>query len=212
MTNGYFSKIYSQSFSEMAQPIYLKNAKGWMLKKNIPNSKFSDLIGCYPYLCCQNWEYLAKDLNDLNLSDIVSMSFVTDPFAKFNDEAMCSSFDFVKPFKNHFIVNLTSYSKDLITKHHKREVHRSSNKGVEIELCQKPISHLSEWNKLYNDLIIKHNIKGLSKFSPESFRTQLSTPGSFMFRAYRGNQTLGYSLWYVENEVAYFHLTANDKT
>lgn len=212
MNDGYFSKTYINSFSDSALPIYLKNSNGWVLKKNIPNSKFSDLTGCYPYLCCQNWEYLAKDLNGLNLTDIVSMSFVTDPFAKFNDEALCSSFDFVKPFKNHIAVNLSNYSLDQITKHHRKEIKRSLNKGVKVELCKDPISYLHEWNQFYKELIKKHKITNNSNFSLNSFSHQLKTPGLFMFRAYKNDETIGFSLWYANNNTVNYHLSASNHT
>ena len=57
-------------------------------------------------------------------------------------------------------------------------------------------------------LIQRHQISGIRAFSRDSFAKQLQIPGIVSFRAIRHQQTVGMILWYVQNEVAYYHLGA----
>src|SRR5262249_25176373 len=91
--------------------------------------------------------------------------------------------------------------------HHLRNA-RKALKEIEVERCVEPSAHLDDWVALYDELIRKHGIRGLSAFSRESFARQLRVPGLVAFRAFRDDETLGMLLWYAQGNRAYYHLGA----
>jgi hypothetical protein len=79
---------------------------------------------------------------------------------------------------------------------------------VTVEICPEPLQVLDEWCALYDHLIERHHIQGLTRFSREVFATQLTIPGLVVFRARVNGETAGMLLWYLHNEVGYYHLGA----
>jgi hypothetical protein len=64
------------------------------------------------------------------------------------------------------------------------------------------------WCNLYAHLSERHGIRGIATFSRESFAAQMRVPGLVAFQALTGGETAGMTLWYVQEEVAYYHLGA----
>jgi hypothetical protein len=62
--------------------------------------------------------------------------------------------------------------------------------------------------ELYANLVERHNIKGITSFSRSSFAKQLTVPGVVAFRAVCNRATVGMLLWYVYDQVGYYHLGA----
>ncbi len=77
-----------------------------------------------------------------------------------------------------------------------------------VERCAEPVALLDAWTALYDNLSARHGITGLTAFSRESFAAQLSVPGLVALRAVEGDATVGMLLWYVQGDVAYYHLGA----
>jgi hypothetical protein len=67
---------------------------------------------------------------------------------------------------------------------------------------------LTEWQRLYDNLVARHGINGISRFSPVSFERQAVVPGFTAFSAFDGDKTCGMTLWYVQGDVVYYHLGA----
>jgi hypothetical protein len=206
MTTGYLHPQYAESLSEFGTPYRLARCGGWVLKRRIPETSDYDAMGCYPLFACQNWRQLHRDLDEIE-GGLVSVALVTDPFGGYDEAYLRRCFnDAVIPFKEHFVVDLNR-PVNISSSSHQRYARRSLRE-VEIELCPEPQQHLDEWADLYSNLIKRHNIRGLAAFSRTSFAGQLKVPGLLMFRARHGPTTVGMSLWYVQGEVAYYHLAA----
>jgi hypothetical protein len=205
--DGYLNHIYAESLAEYGKPYLLQQSRGWILIRDIPGTSFSDAMSIYPLFMCEDWTKLNLDLNVFPDS-IVSFTAVIDPFGNFNEELLQHSFpDLVMPFKTHFIIDLENYQKSKRTMHHKQKVKIAKQK-VSVELCTEPKLYLDDWNNLYSTLILRHNIQGIRSFSQKSFEYQLDVPGIKMFRAIHNGQTVGMTIWYVINSVAYSHLSA----
>jgi len=206
-TFGYLHPSYPQSLIDFGEPIELPASKGWILKRHIPGTSLFDGMGCYPVFMCENWSLLEKDLESVG-SQLVSVALVTDPFGHYTQQELSQCFkDVARPYKEHFVVDLQRRPEEFVSRHHQR----NSKKALEIvriEICREPIKILDEWDTLYRNLIERHNIKGLTRFSRESFAKQLSVPGITAFRAMYENQTVGILLWYITDETAYYHLGA----
>jgi len=204
---GYLNHLYPLSLIEFGKPLELPASKGWILKRPIQGTSEFDGTGCYPIFVCKDWDSLEEDLDWVG-SQLISLSLVTDPFGRYNQHDLMKCFkDVARPYKEHFVVDLQQHPEDFVSAHHQRNAHKAL-KVVEVDICTMPIKYLDEWVSLYNNLIERHNITGITKFSADAFAKQLGVPGIVAFRASFNDKTVGMLLWYVQGNVGYYHLGA----
>ncbi len=207
MNTGYYHRAYAESFENHGVIVPLKQAGGWLLERPIPGTELRDVMWCYPLLCCSRWSNLGDDLDQLG-SERVAVYAVTDPFGDFSSSELQAWFpDVFKPFKEHFVVELSVPFDQRLSPHHRRNVRKASN-AVKVDRCKNPSSLLDDWMALYANLIHRHRIRGITAFSRRAFRRQLRVPGLCAYRALVDKHTVGALLWYVSNSVAYYHLGA----
>jgi hypothetical protein len=164
-------------------------------------------MGCYPLFSCFKWNALHIDLEILK-NEYITLSAVTDPFGDYNRDYLNKCFkDIVRPFKEHFIISLNEFNTKNVSNNHKRNS-RKALKIIEVEKIESPIEFINEWIKLYDNLIKKHNITGIPTFSRISFMKQMMVPGIIGFRALHKHNTVGMTLWIIQNDIAYYHLGA----
>jgi hypothetical protein len=150
---------------------------------------------------------LHVDLETLQ-EELVSLAIVTDPFGNYDLESLRRCFpDRVVPFKEHMVTDLSSSPESFVAAHHQRNA-RKALACLNIELCDDAPVFAEEWTKLYESLVKRHRIKGLTTFSASSFLGQLAVPGMKLFRATYDGQTVGMTLWYAGRSRAYYHLGA----
>jgi len=204
---GYASSMYAEALGEFGHPFPLLYSGGWLLKRNTPILSYKDAMWTYPLFCCQDWNQLHVDLDELKGS-LVSVSVVTDPFGNYNKGLLENCFhDVVIPFKEHFVIDLKENPERYVEPHHRRNA-RKALQLLSVERCENAANCLDEWISLYDTLIDRHSIKGIVAFSRQSFAAQLNVPGIVVFRAVYDGKTIGMLLWYVQNEIAYYHLGA----
>ncbi len=205
--NGYRSPLYVESLAEFGTPLHLPQSDAWVLKRPIPETAEHDAIGCYPLFNCGNWQALGADLDDLK-ADAIAVSAVVDPFAQVDAGNLGELFvDVCRPYKQHAVVDFDGDWRNAICQHHRRNI-RFAARHVEIERSLEPAKWLEHWSELYDNLVARHQIQGIARFSRTAFRRQLNVPGIVAFRAAVGTQTVGMLLWYVADSVAYYHLGA----
>ena len=204
---GYLHAAYSQSLSQFGSPRFLKASGAWILERPIPDSAYSDAMGCYPLFACRDWSDLHIDLENIGRS-IVSLSLVTDPFGEYEPAYLSRCFpEVTAPFKEHFVVDLSRPVEEFVSSHHRRNADKALAE-VSVERCLDPKNSLNEWTALYRTLVERHGITGIAAFSRESFARQLSVPGMVAFRAVREDATVGMVLWYEQGNRVYYHLGA----
>jgi hypothetical protein len=204
---GYTHPTYAASFGEYGSPLELRHSGGWLIRREIPGGNGSDAMGCYPLFSCRNWLGLEKDLNALDES-VVSVAAVLDPYGDYDPEVLRACFpDCLVAFKNHFIVDLDCEWQRYLPENHQRNARRAL-RSVHVEICDRPELFLDEWVALYGDLIRRHQIQGIRTFSRRCFAQQFQVPEMRMFRARAGGSAVGMLLWYVQGEIAYYHLGA----
>jgi len=203
---GYANPRYALSLKEFGEPRELKRCGGWILIRQIPGTGHRDATGCYPLFSCKDWGQLHEDLRELE-SEVVSLVLVTDPFCGVQSAYLKRCFDIVRPFKTHYITDLSRPLEDLVDKRHQQKV-RKSLKQMEVEVCLEPVKYLDDWLKLYSHLIKRHNIKGIGAFSPKSFEAQLQLPGMIMAIGRKDGEAVGAELTLVDGDKAYGHLAA----
>jgi GNAT acetyltransferase-like protein len=203
---GYADSAYARALAEFGTPLALPRAGGWLLERETPDSADRDAMGCYPLFACADWTGLDGDLEALG-ERLVSVALVADPFGEYDPADLGRTFrDVCVPFKEHFVVDLR-HPGPIVSNHHRRNATLAS-RLVQVELSPAPADHLEAWTSLYATLIERHGITGVSAFSRASFERQLAVPGIVAFRAVREGATVGMLLWYVDRNVAYYHLGA----
>jgi hypothetical protein len=206
MINGYHHPDYACSLAEFGEPFKIKNCEGWILKRFIPGFQYQDAMSCYPLFSCRDWSKLCLDLEEI-ANDLVTLTMVIDPFADADYRHLKNCFDIIRPFKSHYIVNLSKNWEDKIDRRHKQKIKKALNE-IEIEVCHEPIRYIDEWAFLYDNLIQRHKIDGIRAFSKECFRKQLSIPGMFLIIGKLHKEIIGGNLVLMRDKVAYDHLAA----
>ncbi len=206
---GYAHPAYAQSLAAFGEPFALDRSRGWLLRRPIPGAGAADAMGCYPLFSCPHWEGLSADLQAMeDRSDLVSVTLVVHPFHPLSAADLAEAFpDACRPFKAHHIVSLAEYSEASVDRHHRRNA-RWAGRCVAVERVSDPEECLETWVSLYDNLIHRHDIRGIARFSRDSFAQQFAVPGLTVFRAVRHGQTVGMALWYREGADAFYHLAA----
>src|SRR5258705_4435214 len=123
--SGYMHPAYAESLSEIGPPRLLPRCGGWILERQIPPSPHLDAMGCYPLFACPDWNRLHDDLESLENS-LVSVALVTDPFGDYDPDYLRECFpDVAKPFKEHFVVDLSRAPTTFVHSHHQRNVRKA---------------------------------------------------------------------------------------
>ncbi len=202
---GYGHPAYAASLSDFGTPRLLPLSAGWILERSIDGFSYHDAMGCYPLFVCGDWTQLEADLDQVE--GLVCLSLVTDPFGKYDIGNLQRCFpDLVRPFKQHFVIDLSRPPETFVDSHHRRNARKAFSK-LAVEKCN-PAAILDDWIDLYRTLVERHHITGLAAFSRESFAKQLAVPGIVAFRAVSDDTTVGMLLWYEQGNRAYYHLGA----
>jgi hypothetical protein len=203
---AYLHPRYARSLSAFGEPLKLPRCDGWLLRRDIPGADAADAAGCYPLFACRDWSRLGEDVDALE--GVVSVVLVTDPFGRFAREELEPHFDEVRPFKSHFVVDLTEPVERVASRHH-RYYARRALRELEIEQQVRPADLLDEWTGLYAGLVKRKGLRGIQAFSRHAFATQLQLPGAVMLVARLDGELVGADWYYVNGAVAYRHLAAS---
>jgi hypothetical protein len=203
---GYAHPAYALSFQEFGEPRELPGCGGWIIVRPIPGTLYKDAIGCYPLFACRDWTKLHEDLEHVS-SDLVSLVLVADPFPKVGPAYLKQCFDVIKPFKTHYVADLSHPLENFVDRGHRYSA-RKSLKIMTVEVCSQPAQYLDDWIRLYDNLIRKHDIRGINAFSHECFKIQLNVPGMVMVLGRLEGEIIGASLFLLSDQVAYTHLSA----
>ncbi|CAN5609772.1 hypothetical protein BH23GEM9_BH23GEM9_23410 [soil metagenome] len=204
---GYQHPAYARSLAEFGTPRHLRSSDGWLLQRTIPGSAAQDAMGCYPVFACREWTALGEDLDAA--SDLVSIVLVADPFGQHTRELLEHQFDLVRPFKQHFVTEYRAGAIDNVSRHHRYHARRALRE-VEVERCEDPRAFLDDWCVLYEALVQRHQLTGIKAFSRTAFALQLRVPGTVIFRAVHGGRTIAAHWYYVQGDVCYSHLAAQN--
>lgn len=210
VSSGYLHAAYVRALSEHGRPVHLPRCGGWVLERDIPSSAAVDAMGCYPLFTCHDWSSVHLDLESIN-HNWVSLVLVADPFGDYSPDYLEACFpDVMIAFKRHYVVDLHQPDRGFVSDHHLRNSRKALGK-VSVEACQEPRALLDDWVNLYDVLIERHDIRGITAFSRESFARQMEVPGLIALRAHAEGTTLGMLLWYITGNVSYYHLGASSE-
>jgi Acetyltransferase (GNAT) domain len=207
---GYFNPLYACSLDEFGSPILLRHSQGWLLEREVPGTKLHDLMGCYPLFSCLDWQALAEDIKEVP-DRYVSLVLVTDPFQDLEEAKLQEIFpDTARPFKQHFIVDLGQDPWKSVSKHHRRYL-RKAEKDVRVEISAEPTAWVGVWVNLYQNIIVKYQLRGIQAFSESSFTRLMQMQGVELILAYRRGEPVGAQIWIRQDNRVYNHLNALSK-
>jgi hypothetical protein len=202
----YADASYVASLADIGDPVHLPRSGGWLLSRRVADTGRRDLTGPYPLLSCSRWDVLADDLAALD-DDVLSVVAVADPLGTWEPADLEAAFpDHLVPFKRHLVRDLDRPAS--LPAHHRRRL-RHAARAVDVEVCADPTDHLDDWVALYDFLVARHRMTGISAFSRDSFSRQLAVPRMVALRAERQGVTVGMTLWLVGGDTAYYHLGAS---
>lgn len=206
---GYAGPSYVASLTHMGAPIALPRSQGWCLTRSVPGLSDADVVGPYPLFTCRDWSGLAADVAALQ-ERAVSIVLVTDPFATITQSSLRDAFpDVCRPYKRHYIVDLCERRRDALHAHHRRLV-RYALRDTRVEVATGAPAWGDDWIRLYGHLVRRHGITGAAAFSADALAAQLTLPGMVAARAVANGHAVGMSLWAVQGDYAYYHLSAYD--
>ncbi len=205
MTHPYASQQYAEAFSPNYKPIGLSQSQTWILQRAIDNTDYVDAIGCYPRCVLAANVDLSKDFIMLQNQQIVSLTLINDIFFHPDLNYLQTNFDVCKPFKTHY---LHDYQQSFtLTKHHRYEVKRAHQDcHVKIITLSDYIDH---WQQLYQELIKRHEIRGIQTFSPQYFHAVSQFPQLITTAAFdQQDNIIAMHLWFEYEGYVYSHLAA----
>jgi hypothetical protein len=205
---GYIHAEYAASLREFGRPLHLSGSGGWLLERSIAGTDEHDAIGPYPLFCCARWAELGQDLAEL-ADRLVSVVLVTDPFGPSDPAALGGVFNHgLIRYKDHHVIDLEVPLSQSACAQHRRNARKALSR-LTIEVLADPMSYLDTWCELYDELIARHRVTGISRFSSAAFAAQFTVPGLVAFRAVDDDgTTVGMVLWYCQGSVGYYHLAA----
>lgn len=207
--SSYSSPGYAAAFAEFADPRPLEGCGGWLLEREIGSQDARDAMGPYPIFDCADWSALPGDLAALERQGgLVSVACVPDPFGDYDPVLLERSFrDVVRPFKQHFTVDLERDPDSFVSRRHRTYTH-GALREVRVELEPDPNSRLDDWCSLFDRLVERHSISGLQAFSRTSFERQLALDDVVMLLAFHGSEVVGGHIWFLGGDVGRSHLVA----
>jgi hypothetical protein len=199
---------YAQSLAEFGSPFRLPHSQGHVLLRPIPRTEQVDAVSCYPLFACTSPSGLGRDLEELRRAGAVSLTLVTDPLGPFDPLHLGGLFQAVaRPYKAHYLVDLDGDPAELGTAHHRRNARRCGRHAT-FGVCRQPSDHIDEWTALYEQLVERHGVTGIARFSRAAFARQLCLPGALLVQAVGdGGDLLGMQLWFTETDKAWHHLS-----
>jgi hypothetical protein len=166
----------------------------------------SDAIGPYPIACLAFGSDLRAGLEQLRQAGLVSVVLVIDGISGPSESELQQAFSHVRPFKTHYLVD-SGVGLYRPTEHHRYEIQRAANRGVEIRMVDLP-DILDAWTDLYDQLIARHRITGVQRFSRTSFETLAHCDGLATVAAFLDDAVVAAHVWFQHEGFVWSHLGA----
>jgi len=203
VTHPYATRAYARTLC--GAPVAVPEWRSWLLRRRIGDGAFFDAAGGYPVAAMDGAADLAGGLERLRRLDLVSVVFVADPFLRPPLAALAEAFDFVWPFKTHYLHD-NALGPPRYSKHHRHALRQVRATVRKIDLT----ANLPAWTALYRNLVDRHRITGPAAFSDAAFRGLAGLPGLTSFGAYAGGRLIACHLWLDDGRRAHSHLAASN--
>lgn len=204
MTHPYTSKQYVEALADGKSVVKLGAGERHAIIRPVGNSEYTDIVGSYPFGIVDS--QALDEFNESSKLRAVTYVGVTDALE--NDALALERFDFLRPYKTHFVVDRGG-REPLLSKHHCREVKKAKQTCFVREISLN--DYLDEWCSLYDNLVAKHDLGSSHRFSRAYFEAISNMSEFITFGAYVGKNLVSAHIWLKHNDVMYSHLAASSQ-
>jgi len=190
MIHPYASAAYARVFEGVAEPLWVEAWGAHVLTREIAGGGH-DALGVYPLAPFGLGADLKAGLAWLQGQGLVSVGLVPDPATAPPLAELQDSFGLCAPFKTHLLVD---YGREVrFSRHHRAEV-KKALRQVTVEVV--PLAgRLDAWCALYDTLIDRHEIGGLSAFSRGAFERMAQVEDLTAVAAFAEGEIVSMHLW-----------------
>lgn len=161
MTHPYATASYAAGLDHVGQAFEIPEWGTYVLLRETPFGGHRDVVGVYPIMVLSREANLAGGLQRLKAKGIVSIVLVLDDLLRPPLRDLEAIFDFVRPFKSHYLHDW-KVGDPVYNKHHRYEIRRAGKLTEAREFCLG--DHLAEWQQLYGQLVQRHGLRGTHAF------------------------------------------------
>ncbi len=204
-THPYLSRHYADALACDQQVVVLPDSAIPLILRSVETERnICDAAGPYPITPLLTASLSMNDEICMRDHNIASLSCVSDVFYAPDD---ISWWDHAVDYKEHYIRQLRENDDYSYTKHHRYEVRRSL-RYCEVRLFTLA-DYLEQWCALYDRLIERHQMTGVSAFSHAYFSQLAEMPELVCTGAFDNNQLISAHLWLAYEGYVYSHLAAS---
>jgi len=205
MTHPYASLSYAQSITRDGTPFAVPEWGCAVMSREI-EIDLIDATGTYPMTVLSPSADLAGGLERLRQAKFVSIVIVLDDYHRPTLPELDRNFDFVRPFKTHYVVD-REIGDVFPSRHHRYEIKKALSavnaRGFDL------FDELEQWVGLYQHLSKRHRLQGVHDL-PRRHHEMLSVlPGVRAVGAFLEDELLAAHLWVEDGVHVHSHLAAS---
>ena len=205
IASAYQHSDYASSFDDGADSLYLEHCDGWLLRRQIDGTNFTDLANPYPMFSCKNLTAIDADINDLDTTSTISLVLRTDAFSEYDVSSKLPGFDQIRRFKTHQIANLDQPWRSFARRTCRRNA-ASAQTIFEIRRVGQPVNYAQHLWDLNQVVLKRRSAVQIMPLTQATLTAQLSLPGVSLFVA-RNQQGIQAIACFMEvGDYAYAHL------
>lgn len=200
------SGFYQAGYSESLGPnILLTHSDSYLNKRVIGTTDHYDLVSPYPMFAGRNFSAIGQDIRSLSETDAVSMTIRSDAFFEKTVGQTESVWGWFRPFKTHYITNLSKPWRDTAARNAKRYEERARRTFTFSEVLN-PAFYASDLRRL-NSIIVNRKRGTNTKIIAEKvLKHQLGLSGARLFKASNSNGIQGLAFFMVTEKRAYAYM------
>jgi len=202
----YATDVYARSLLHWGKPLAVPAWGTSVIVREIDGAQ--DAAGVYPFAVFKHDADIATGIEQLRNSGLVSLVMVFDAFHCPDAIELERHFDFVRPFKTHYIYRKEKGAIRYDT-HHQRALRRAQRE-VRVESLDLKL-YSNSWQSLYDNVITKFRLTGLHAF-PEDHAKKISTiEGVTALGAWHDDNLVSCHIFASNGKYAHSHLVASNQ-
>jgi hypothetical protein len=199
---------FGSSLRHIGEPIYVPEWGTTVLGRQCEMG-YRDAIGTYPIAVCKTDCDLVGGLDRLQGLGFVSVVLVFDDILRPQLSALQCAFDFVRPFKQHYLHDRDA-GPARYSRNHRDKIRRAA-RAVTVERFDLT-ERLDEWDALYRGLVVSHGLCNTMHAFPRAHHVALAElSGTAAVGAFAHGLLVSAHIWLCHGEHAMSHLVASNE-
>ncbi|MFP6582605.1 MAG: hypothetical protein VCD00_08620 [Candidatus Hydrogenedentota bacterium] len=208
MIHPYASRKYVEALAgDKSEVVDLPDLGTHVLLRPIKGTGYIDAMGPYPCTPFNTEGGVEKSFEPLRALGTVSLTLVSDALERKSEEE-CSAFDFVRPYKKHYLsegeIDESSFSA-----HHRRDIRRAQRFSETREISLD--DYFSEWIAMYEGLAERHDFSAFHRFDRNYFEALSDLAGLITIGVFIAEELVSCHLWIRSELGSYSHLAASSE-